>query len=76
MLEHVEFQIQMQVYSKFNMQFRASNNFQAGASQIVRSNLFLLRQTLITSYRYESAPSSLHMMFKYETSKFQSIYCT
>jgi len=61
----------------FNMQFRASNNFRAGASQVVPSNLFLLRhipflagQTSITSYRYESAPSSLHMVFKYETSKF------
>ena len=55
---------------------RAANNFPAGASQIVRSNLFLLGhipflagQTSITSYRYKSAPSPLHMMFKYETSK-------
>ena len=56
---------------------RAANNFPAGAGQIVRSNLFLLGhipflagQTSITSYRYKSTPSPLHMMFKYETSKF------
>ena len=56
---------------------RAANIFPAGAGQIVRSNLFLLGhipflagQTSITSYWYKSAPSSLHMMFKYETSKF------
>ena len=57
-------------------EYRAANNFPAGAGQIVRSNLFLLGhipflagQTSITSYRYKSAPSPLHMMFKYETSK-------
>ena len=56
---------------------RAANNFPAGAGQIVRSNLFLLGhtpflagQTSITSYCYKSAPSPLHVMFKYETSKF------
>ena len=44
---------------------RAANNFPAGSSQIVRSNLFLLGhipflagQTSITSYRYKSAPSA------------------
>ena len=54
-----------------------NNNFPAGAGQIVWSNLFLLGhipfwagQTSITSCRYKSAPSPLHMMFKYETSKF------
>ena len=59
------------------MSSRAANNFPAGAGQIVRSNLFLLGhipflagQTSITSYRYKSTPSPLHMMFKYETSKF------
>jgi len=31
---------------------------------------FLARQVSITFYRYKSAPSPLHMMFKYETSKF------
>ena len=58
-------------------QARAANNFPAGAGQIVRSNLFLFGhipflagQTSITSYRYKSTPSPLHMMFKYETSKF------
>ena len=58
-------------------ELRAANNFPAGAGQIVRSNLFLLGhipflagQTSITSYRYKSTPSPLHMMFKYETSKF------
>ena len=56
---------------------RAANNFPAGAGQIVWSNLFLLGhipflagQTSITSYCYKSTPSPLHMMFKYETSKF------
>ena len=51
--------------------YRAANNFLAGAGQIVRSNLFLLRhipflagQTSITSYRYKSTPSPLDMMFK------------
>ena len=61
----------------FDPKCRAANNFPAGAGQIVRSNLFLLGhipflagQTSITSYRYKSTPSPLHMMFKYETSKF------
>ena len=65
------------VISLWQFQCRAANNFPAGAGQIVRSNLFLLGhipflagQTSITSYRYKSAPSPLHMMFKYETSKF------
>ena len=56
---------------------KAANNFPVGAGQIVWSNLFLLGhipflagQTSITSYRYKSTPSPLHMMFKYETSKF------
>ena len=47
------------------------------ALQIVRSNLFLLGhipflagQTSSMSFRYKSAPSPLHMMFKYETSTF------
>ena len=60
-----------------NTKLSAANNFPAGAGQIVRSNLFLLGhipflagQTSITSYRYKSTPSPLHMMFKYETSKF------
>jgi len=63
--------------------YRASNNFPAGTGQIVRSNLFLLGhipflagQTVITSYRYKSAPTPLRMMFKYETGKFskRSLY--
>ena len=64
-------------YTVFVHFCRAANNFPAGAGQIVRSNLFLLGhipflagQTSITSYRYKSTPSPLHMMFKYETSKF------
>ena len=57
--------------------YRAANNIPARTSQIVRSNLFLLGhipflagQTSNMSYRYKSAPSPLHMMFKYERSKF------
>ena len=53
---------------------RAANNFLDGAGQIVRSNLFLAGQTSITSYRYKSAPSPLHIMFKYETSKLRLNY--
>ena len=52
------------------LKLRAANNFPAGAGQIVWSNLFLLEhipflagQTSITSYRYKSTPSPLHMMF-------------
>ena len=62
---------------QLRLRIRAANNFPAGTSQIVRSSLFLLGhipflagQTSITSYRYKSAPSPLHMMFKYKTSKF------
>ena len=58
---------------------RAANNFPAGTGQIVWSNLFLLGhipflagQTSITSYCYKSASSPLHVMFKYETSKFST----
>jgi len=63
-------------YREYVSGSRASNNFPAGADQIVQSKLFLLAhipflagQTSIMSYRYKSAPS-LHMMFKYETGKF------
>ena len=58
-----------------------ANNFTAGISQTVWSNLFLLRhtsflasRTLIASFCYKSAPSPLHMMFKYETSKFSIVH--
>ena len=56
------------------VQRRVANNFPAVAGQIIWSKLlghitFLAGQTLITSYRYKSAPSTLHMMFKYGTSK-------
>ena len=61
----------------FKSDYRAANNFPAGAGQIAGSNLFLLghipfsaRQTSIASYCYKSASSPLHVMFKYETSKF------
>jgi len=57
------FGLESQTYPQGTNKFRASNNFPAGAGQIVQSNLFLLghipfsaRQTSITSYRYKSAP--------------------
>ena len=65
------------LFLPFYSLIRAANNFPAGAGQIVRSNIFLLGhipllagQTSITSYRYKSDPSTIHMMLKYETSKF------
>ena len=53
---------------------RASSNFLGGDGRIVWSNVFLLghipflaRQISITPYHYKSAPSPLHIMFKYGT---------
>ena len=62
----------------------ASNNFLAGAGQIVQSNLFLFRhipflarQTSIMSYPYKSAPPPPFIWcLNMKQVNFQSSYCT